>query len=91
MNEDDSDSVDEIEQAEIEIQLHWHSGKQTVRTVIEKETGDLRYSINGEEKTQDEVAEMAKGTNICTGNMCQFLSQEKVGQFARMDPKVLFM
>lgn len=83
---EDADSA-----AEIEISLNWDSsGKQKIKCVIERDAADPSYFVNGEPSEREHVVDMAKSANINPGNMCQILSQEKVGQFCRMDHKVLF-
>merc|ERR1712029_319216 len=79
--------------AVIEISLNWHSGgKQKFKTVIDKKSPQKpQYFINEEDVDRDQVVTMAKNANINPSNMCQFLPQEKVSQFSRMDHKLLFL
>ncbi|KAK9915722.1 hypothetical protein WJX75_003203 [Coccomyxa subellipsoidea] len=50
-----------------------------------------RFKINGVDKTKTEVLKVLKDLNIQLDNLCQFLPQDKVADFARMTPKDLLM
>ena len=87
MKEDSEDGV-----AVIEISLNWDSGaKQKIRTQINRNSTEPHFSVNEEDVDKDFVVSLAKGANIVPSNMCQFLPQEKVSHFSRMDHKLLFL
>ena len=78
--------------AEIDIALEWDSStKKVIKAVIERNAQEPKYYVDSKPFSRKMVAELAKGANINPGNMCQFLPQEKVSHFSRMDHKVLFM
>ena len=55
-------------------------------------TGDgATYYIDGKAVHKNSVVELAKSLNVQTSNLCQFLSQDTVRDFARMNPKQIFL
>lgn len=73
-------------QAEIEIELESPRGKNDViqRVIFaDKST----WNLNGLNVHQSEIAAVVKKYNIDMGNLCQFLPQEKVAEFSKMDKK----
>ncbi|KAF2499477.1 P-loop containing nucleoside triphosphate hydrolase protein [Lophium mytilinum] len=78
-------------EAEIEIELA--GGRQTkgknpvIRTVIKRE-GQKKgnFFINGRSCSQKQVVELARSFSIQIDNLCQFLPQDRVVEFAQMSP-----
>ncbi|KAF2810245.1 P-loop containing nucleoside triphosphate hydrolase protein [Mytilinidion resinicola] len=78
-------------EAEIEIELA--GGRQTkgknpvIRTVIKRE-GQKKgnFFLNGRACTQKQVVELARSFSIQIDNLCQFLPQDRVVEFAQMTP-----
>ncbi|EFJ52501.1 structural maintenance of chromosomes protein 5 [Volvox carteri f. nagariensis] len=50
-----------------------------------KERSESKWKINGVDATAKEVDKLIKRLNIQFGNLCQFLPQDKVAEFAKMD------
>ncbi|GFR03642.1 structural maintenance of chromosomes protein 5 [Trichonephila clavata] len=73
-------------EAEIEIELESFRGKNDViRRVIQPDKSI--WYLNGSHAQQSEIAAVVKKYNIDIGNLCQFLPQEKVAEFSKMDKK----
>ncbi|XP_013378683.1 structural maintenance of chromosomes protein 5 [Lingula anatina] len=76
------------QRAIIELELHNPDGENyVIRREISKNKSD--WSVNGRQATQKAVEELASRLKIQVGNLCQFLPQEKVGEFARMTKQEL--
>merc|ERR1719419_1262669 len=56
-----------------------------IKRVIYFEKGSDWY-MNGKSVTQGEVLKLVHSLNIRVDNLCQFLPQDKVGQFSKMTP-----
>merc|ERR1711874_428281 len=50
-----------------------------------------RWWMNGSEVVEKKVKELVKSLNIQTGNLCQFLPQDKVHDFSKMNSKELLV
>ncbi|KAF2708330.1 P-loop containing nucleoside triphosphate hydrolase protein [Pleomassaria siparia CBS 279.74] len=77
------------EKAEIEIELAAgknHRKNPVVRRVIRKEGNKSIFFINGNPATQKAVTDLARSFSIQIDNLCQFLPQDRVVEFARLDP-----
>lgn len=76
------------QEAIIEIELAGPPGKRNVviTRVIKREGNKSTYTTNGEPSTQKKVREMAKKLSIQIDNLCQFLPQDKVCEFAGLTP-----
>ncbi|GFY73526.1 structural maintenance of chromosomes protein 5 [Trichonephila inaurata madagascariensis] len=73
-------------EAEIEIELESLRGKNDViRRVLQSDKS--MWYLNGSHTQQSEIAAIVKKYNIDMGNLCQFLPQEKVAEFSKMDKK----
>ncbi|GIY92403.1 structural maintenance of chromosomes protein 5 [Caerostris extrusa] len=72
--------------AVIEIDLEsQHGGKETICRIIE---GDKSlWYLNNLQVSYSEIISIVKKYNIDMGNLCQFLPQEKVAEFAKMNKK----
>ena len=57
-----------------------------IRCVIKKDGNKTIYSVNGENKSKKATVELARSLSIQIDNLCQFLPQDKVVEFAAMTP-----
>ena len=76
-------------EATIEIELFQDSGNITVKRVIQKEGNRSVWYVNSREVSQRQVVESIKSLNIQVGNLCQFLPQDMVVEFAKMNSSEL--
>ncbi|KAF1962850.1 P-loop containing nucleoside triphosphate hydrolase protein [Byssothecium circinans] len=76
-------------EAEIEIELA-ASANQTsnpvIRRIIRKEGNKSSFHIGGRAVPQKEVTALAKSFSIQIDNLCQFLPQDRVVEFAKLEP-----
>ncbi|XP_006627036.2 structural maintenance of chromosomes protein 5 [Lepisosteus oculatus] len=68
----------------IEIELYKCEGNLKINREIHVENNQSTWMINGKHASQKTVEEAVKALQIQVGNLCQFLPQEKVGEFAKM-------
>ncbi|XP_067886687.1 structural maintenance of chromosomes protein 5 isoform X2 [Heterodontus francisci] len=68
----------------IELELYRRPHNLIVSREISVLNNQSVWQINGEHATQKMVEEQTSALNIQVGNLCQFLPQEKVGEFAKM-------
>ncbi|KAI5284875.1 Structural maintenance of chromosomes protein 5, partial [Ascosphaera aggregata] len=75
-------------QAVIEIELQGRPGKTNpvIRRVIRRDGSKTLFYINNQTVPQKRVLELAKSYSIQIDNLCQFLPQDKVAEFAAMTP-----
>ena len=78
------------QEAMVEIELA-KDGKRfkkniVIRCIIKREGNRTVYSINGENKSKKATVELARSLSIQIDNLCQFLPQDKVVEFAAMTP-----
>ena len=78
------------QEALIEIELA-KDGKRfkrniVIRCIIKREGNRTTYSVNGENKSKKATVELARSLSIQIDNLCQFLPQDKVVEFAAMTP-----
>ncbi|KAG0361235.1 Structural maintenance of chromosomes protein 5 [Podila minutissima] len=74
----------------IEIVLCNKNGPNVViKRHINKKNNISIWKINGESKTQKEVLKKVQSFNIQVDNLCQFLPQDRVSEFAQMTPQEL--
>ncbi|OCL06970.1 P-loop containing nucleoside triphosphate hydrolase protein [Glonium stellatum] len=77
-------------EAEIEIELA--GGPQTngnnpvIRRVIKKEGNKSQFYYNGRQTPNKEILKLAKSFAIQIDNLCQFLPQDRVVEFAQLTP-----
>ncbi|KAK8125654.1 structural maintenance of chromosome (SMC), partial [Apiospora kogelbergensis] len=75
--------------AVIEVELQADSNKRTnpiVRVQISREDNGRKWWLNGRESTQKAVQSLTKEMRIQIDNLCQFLPQDKVAEFAGLTP-----
>ncbi|XP_012530407.1 structural maintenance of chromosomes protein 5 [Monomorium pharaonis] len=75
--------------AKIEIHLKNGSKRDSVVTRIFSKEGKSTWMINGVQATVKTVQEFTTSLNIQVDNLCQFLPQDKVQDFSKMDPQAL--
>ncbi|KAF9429322.1 Structural maintenance of chromosomes protein 5 [Entomortierella beljakovae] len=61
----------------------------TIKRNINKNNNTSVWKINGENKTQKEVTKKVQSFDIQVDNLCQFLPQDRVSEFAQMSPQEL--
>eukprot|EP00095_Tigriopus_kingsejongensis_P003200 maker-scaffold50_size457468-snap-gene-0.19 protein:Tk03200 transcript:maker-scaffold50_size457468-snap-gene-0.19-mRNA-1 annotation:"structural maintenance of chromosomes protein 5-like" len=76
------------ERAQTAITLH-NPEDETGWTILRQwdVSGRSQWRINGQSVTQKEVDKLIRELNIQTDNLCQFLPQDKVHEFSRMNPR----
>ncbi|KAF2689337.1 P-loop containing nucleoside triphosphate hydrolase protein [Lentithecium fluviatile CBS 122367] len=75
--------------AEIEIELaaaEHRKSNPIVRRIIRKEGNKSAFYINDRSSSQKDVISLARSFSIQIDNLCQFLPQDRVVEFARLDP-----
>ncbi|KAH0538080.1 hypothetical protein FGG08_005292 [Glutinoglossum americanum] len=75
-------------EASIEIELAGEPGKPNpvIRRRIQREGNKSQFFINNKQTAQKNVMELAKSLSIQIDNLCQFLPQDKVCEFAALSP-----
>nr|XP_019945077.1 PREDICTED: structural maintenance of chromosomes protein 5 [Paralichthys olivaceus] len=68
----------------IEIELYKIGGNVVINREIHVENNQSHWMLNGRPSNQKTVEEEVKALHIQVSNLCQFLPQEKVGEFAKM-------
>ncbi|KAM6925073.1 structural maintenance of chromosomes protein 5 [Xenentodon cancila] len=68
----------------VEIELYKNGGKLVINREIHVENNQSLWMLNGKHCNQKTVEEEVKSLCIQVNNLCQFLPQEKVGEFAKM-------
>ncbi|KAI8346052.1 hypothetical protein B0O80DRAFT_407246 [Mortierella sp. GBAus27b] len=78
------------DKAWIEIVLcNRHGSNVVIKRHITKSNNTSVWKINGENKTQKDVMKKVQSLNIQIDNLCQFLPQDRVSEFAQMTPQEL--
>ncbi|CAG6021385.1 unnamed protein product [Menidia menidia] len=68
----------------IEIKLYKKEGNIVINREIHVENNQSLWMLNGKYCSQKIIEEQVKSLRIQVSNLCQFLPQEKVGEFAKM-------
>ncbi|XP_067114243.1 structural maintenance of chromosomes protein 5 [Osmerus mordax] len=68
----------------IQIELYKEGGNLLIQRDIFVENNQSVWMLHGKHSSQKAVEEEVKALHIQVGNLCQFLPQEKVGEFAKM-------
>ena len=63
-----------------------HKKNPIIRCIIRREGNKSSFSINGKPSSKKGVLELARSFSIQIDNLCQFLPQDKVVEFAAMTP-----
>ncbi|CAI5722490.1 unnamed protein product [Peronospora effusa] len=75
----------EKENGYTEIELFFDQGNQVIRRNIFRDNRST-WQVNGNESTLKNVVTIMEMAKIQIDNLCQFLPQDKVGEFSRMNP-----
>ncbi|KAA0703712.1 Structural maintenance of chromosomes protein 5 [Triplophysa tibetana] len=68
----------------VDIELYRACGNLIITREIQVENNQSTWMINKKHTSQKAVEEAVRELHIQVGNLCQFLPQEKVGEFAKM-------
>ncbi|OQS06867.1 structural maintenance of chromosomes protein 5 [Thraustotheca clavata] len=68
-----------------EIELYFERGNKTIRRTIYRDNKSM-WQLNGRDVSQTKIKEILGRASIQIDNLCQFLPQDKVGEFSRMTP-----
>ncbi|XP_069672097.1 structural maintenance of chromosomes protein 5 [Periplaneta americana] len=71
--------------AKVEIELKNTSGPNYIVTRILTDDGKSSWQLNGQSATQKQVDELIMKLNIQVDNLCQFLPQDRVADFSKMN------
>ncbi|KAK4248885.1 hypothetical protein C7999DRAFT_40011 [Corynascus novoguineensis] len=77
------------EEADIEVELQRlpeHPENYVVGLTIRREDNSRKFTINGQRVTNKEVQKLMRSLRIQIDNLCQFLPQDKVAEFAALTP-----
>lgn len=74
---------------EIELQGYPGNGNTTVRRILFRETNSSDWMLNGRNASAKEITEAVSPFHIEVGNLCAFLPQDRVADFACMSPSRL--
>ncbi|KAI0506150.1 P-loop containing nucleoside triphosphate hydrolase protein [Xylaria bambusicola] len=77
------------ESATIEVELQKRPkdrANHTIRVQINREDNGRRWWLNGKESTHKAIQELTRKLRIQIDNLCQFLPQDKVAEFAGLTP-----
>ncbi|KAL2133334.1 hypothetical protein VTI74DRAFT_2529 [Chaetomium olivicolor] len=77
------------DEAEIEVELQRkpeHSDNYVVGLCIRREDNSRRFTINRQRVSHKEVQKLMRSLRIQIDNLCQFLPQDKVAEFAALTP-----
>ncbi|XP_077331082.1 structural maintenance of chromosomes protein 5 [Lithobates pipiens] len=68
----------------VELELYKASGNLIITREIQVSNNQSTWYINGRSASLKSVEEQVAAMNIQVGNLCQFLPQDKVGEFAKL-------
>ncbi|EQC41215.1 hypothetical protein SDRG_01190 [Saprolegnia diclina VS20] len=68
-----------------EVELFFSTGNVTIRRTIYRDNRST-WKLNGRDVGQNKVKSVLQESAIQIDNLCQFLPQDKVGEFSRMTP-----
>ncbi|XP_073490680.1 structural maintenance of chromosomes protein 5 [Aquarana catesbeiana] len=68
----------------VELELYKASGNLVITREIQVSNNQSTWFINGRNASLKSVEEQVAAMNIQVGNLCQFLPQDKVGEFAKL-------
>ncbi|KAK3615533.1 Structural maintenance of chromosomes protein 5 [Elasticomyces elasticus] len=78
---------------EIELAADWarHAENPAITTIITKKGyrskgQQVDFLINGKKKSKNAVGDLTRSFSIRVDNLCQFLPQDKVSEFAKLSP-----
>ena len=75
-------------EAEIEVELAGKEGKtnEIIQHTIKRDGNKSTWKINGQQTTHKQVVALVRTFSIQIDNLCQFLPQDRVVEFASMSP-----
>lgn len=76
----------------IEIELKGRKGESNItiqRQLNKKDMRTLKFTLNGENVSGKKITDCVEGLGIQVNNLCSFLPQDKVAEFAQMTPQTL--
>ncbi|KAH7064889.1 chromosomes protein 5 structural maintenance [Macrophomina phaseolina] len=76
-------------EAEIEIELSKgpkHQRNPVIRRTIRREGNKTSFTLNGQQTTHKQITALCKSFAIQIDNLCQFLPQDRVVEFAALNP-----
>ncbi|CDO77206.1 hypothetical protein BN946_scf184747.g19 [Trametes cinnabarina] len=81
----------EKESGYVEIELKGAIGQPNlvIRRMLTRKSKTTHYTLNGKPATGKEVDARMAELNVQVGNLCTFLPQDRVAEFARMSPQEL--
>ncbi|XP_072007164.1 structural maintenance of chromosomes protein 5 isoform X1 [Engystomops pustulosus] len=68
----------------VELELYRTSGNVIITREIQVSNNQSTWYINGKSSSLKMVEEQVAALNVQVGNLCQFLPQDKVGEFAKL-------
>ena len=74
----------EKESGFVEIELFFGSGNSIIRRIIQRDHRSTWF-LNGREATYKQILQLMARAKIQIDNLCQFLPQDKVGEFTQMN------
>ncbi|KAL2263142.1 hypothetical protein VTK26DRAFT_8040 [Humicola hyalothermophila] len=77
------------DEAEIEVELQRrpeHAENYVVGLCIKREDNSRKFTINGQRASHKDVQKLMRSLRIQIDNLCQFLPQDKVAEFAALTP-----
>nr|CAG8492269.1 10947_t:CDS:10 [Entrophospora candida] len=79
------------DRASIEIELKCKDDNVVVTRLLTKVDNKTLWKLNGEKTTLKNIQSTVESLNIQVDNLCQFLPQDKVSEFAHMKPPELLV
>ncbi|KZP00289.1 P-loop containing nucleoside triphosphate hydrolase protein [Calocera viscosa TUFC12733] len=81
------------ESAWIELELKGRPGKKNliIRRRLVANADSSTYQLNGQDAIQREVKEAVEDLNVQVANLCAFLPQDRVSEFAQLTPEKLLI
>ncbi|KII94777.1 hypothetical protein PLICRDRAFT_128007 [Plicaturopsis crispa FD-325 SS-3] len=75
----------------IEMELKGPKGKPNliIRRNLDSKTNSSSFTLNGQHASGGEISQRMAELNVQVGNLCSFLPQDKVSEFAQMTPQEL--
>jgi len=77
------------DKAELEVELFNDDGDNFLIQSEISNLGSVTWRLNGVRKNKKDIETLVEQLNIQVGNLCQFLPQDKVADFAKMSPEEL--
>lgn len=78
-------------EAKIEATIKHNEKLYTLKRILKRDTKKTNWYINNEEKKQQDYLNFIQKLGIDVNNLCMFLPQEKVSEFAGLSPEELLV